>query len=524
MSDNDTPAVAKKPETGLVPSLKEALRTAEAAAAMFLMREAQQISAERYIDPDESFPNYLPLQMGIQKNFYFTSNQQQQIRNTCRILYASDEIAQNCVIHHQSHVVGDGLTLKIVPKDLGSDPTKIADLLKDEKIKKMTENWEVFCYANNFTDRLLNWVERVHRDGEVFLRFFEAGLKYAGKSVPSIRFIDPGYITAFPDKTFSADSGIKFGRDFESPQSYHYQPSEDESTVDKSIPADEILHDKRNVDLETPRGIPTFYSIVTNLRRVSKNLTNVSVLTSILSSIALIRKHETATGAKIDNFLNRQSDGRSRMNPVSGRQQMAKYMDPGTVLDAPNGVTYDFPAHAIQSENYIKVIHQELGHIAARFVLPVEWLLSKETQQPLGEGSPVIKNFRKEQAKLCKHVTEIFWKVQAMMGIDPALRLKYCAEFFGPELAVANALDQARTNEIEVRNGALSPQTWCSQVGRNWAVERAGTIQHRETAQPNEVMPGDSGNTNIDPGQKSTGQGGDGETKKNAGTSRGGAN
>lgn len=522
MSD-ETPAVVKTPASGLVPTLKEALRTAESELASFLLREASSLASERMVDPDESFVNYLPLQMGLQKNFYFNSQQQQQIRNTCRAMYASDEVAQNCVIHHQAHTVGDGLTLKIIPKDLGKDPKKLADSLQDETIKTMTENWEIFCYANNFTDRLLNWVERVHRDGEVFLRFFEAGLKYAGKTVPSIRFIDPGYITPFPDGTYRDDSGIKFGTDFESPKSYHYQPSEDDSTTAKTISADEILHDKRNVDLETPRGLPTFYSILTNLRRVSKNLTNVSVLTSILSSIALIRKHETATGAKIDNFLNRQSDGRNRTNPVSGRQQMARYMDPGTVLDAPNGVTYDFPAHAIQSENYIKVIDKELAHIASRFVLPVEWLLGKETQNPLGEGSPVIKNFRKEQAKLYKHVTEIFWKVQSMMGVAPELRLKYCAEFFGPELGVGSTLDQARANEIKLRNGAMSPQTWASEDGRNWAVERAGMIQHRETAQPNEVMPGDSGNTNIDANQKSTGQGGDGETKKNAGTSRGGA-
>ena len=110
-----------------------------------------------------------------------------------------------------------------------------------------------------------------------------------------------------------------------------------------------------------------------------------------------------------------------------------------------------------------------------------------------------------------------------MMGVDPALRLKYCAEFFGPELAIGSALDQARVNEIEERSGALSPQTWCSQVGRNWAVERAGMIQHRETVQPNEVMPGDLGNTNVTPDQKSAGQGGDGETKSSNGTSRGGA-
>lgn len=516
MSEDETPAVEKLHTEELVPTLREAIRCTEAEIARFVMKEASSMASERFVDEDESWEGFLALQMGLQKNLYFTSMQLQKARNFARLVYVSDEIAQNIVLHHQNHVVGDGLTLKIVPKDLGKDPKKLADSITDAKIQEMTENWESFAAANNLNERLLNWVERVHRDGEVFVRFTDKALNYAGKTVPAIRFIDPGYISPYPGGTVYDDYGIKFknNTDFETPVSYHYQPSEDSPEVDNSIPAAEILHDKRNVDMETPRGLPTFFPIITNLRRINKNLTNVSVLTSILSSIALIRKHENATAAKIDSFISRQSDLRSRTNAVSGRAQISKHMGPGTVLDAPNGITYDYPAHSVQTENYIKVIDKELAHIAARVVLPVEWLTSKETSTPLGEGSPVIKNFRKEQARLYKHVVDMFWRVQEMMGVDGKLRLKYCVEFFGPELAIASALDQARVNEIEERCGVLSPQTWCQEKARSWAVERAGMIQHRLTAQDGEVMPGDAGNTNVTGTQKTAGQGGDGVTKK----------
>ncbi len=157
--------------------------------------------------------------------------------------------------------------------------------------------------------------------------------------------------------------------------------------------------------------------------------------------------------------------------------------------------------------------------VGIRFVLPVEWLKSGQPDKPLDEGSPTIKNFRTEQQRLYTPLEELFWRVQFAMGIDESKRAEFKVSFFGPNLATASTLDQAHANEIEQRAGVLSPQTWCAMNRRNYVAERANTIKHRLTKQPDEVMPGDLGNTN--PG--ADGKGGDGVSKKDGG-SRNGAN
>jgi hypothetical protein len=489
---------------------------AEKRISEWLLKEAT--AAEKFVDPDEQFANWLPITTSDKKFFDFAETEQQKIRDLARILSVSDEVCINIIRHYQNHVVGEGISTTILPKDMGNDPTKLAELTEDSKIKKMMENWEAFYKVNNMTVRLRDWECRVHRDGEVFVRLFDARKEYGSvKNVPVIRFIDPFYIK---DKGEDAKLGVYVDEDdAEEVKGYNFE-------VDgkpKKLKPEEIIHDKRNTGIDALRGLSSFWPVFTNIRRISKNVTNVSVLTSILSAIALVRRHTQTTQAKIDAFLSKQSDGRTRTNSVSGKNQYAKHMDAGTVIDAPVGTEYDFPAHTVQSKQYIEVIDKELAMVAMAFVLPVEWLKSAEPATELSHGSPVIKNFQAEQAILFTHIEELFWRVQELMGVNPNVRQKYTVRFFGPTLAVASALDQARVNEIRQRCGVLSPQTWAASERLNWMQERANTIKHRQTAQPGEVMPGDSGNTNVTGDQPSAGQGGDGQTKKDGGTRGSGA-
>jgi hypothetical protein len=109
-------------------------------------------------------------------------------------------------------------------------------------------------------------------------------------------------------------------------------------------------------------------------------------------------------------------------------------------------------------------------------------------------------------------IQDIFWVVQGMMGVNvESVAVKYDLLFNGKRLAVGKALDEARVDEILQKIGAQSPQTTASKHGNNWAQERAGTIKHRNTVQPGEVMPGDSGKTDAGGSQ-------DGMTKKDGGT------
>ena len=160
------------------------------------------------------------------------------------------------------------------------------------------------------------------------------------------------------------------------------------------------------------------------------------------------------------------------------------------------------PAHAINTLNFIQVIDKELAHVAAGFLVPVDWLLTTEAPEPMNPGSPAYQSILTERDELFAHITELFWKVQDLMGLDSnKLRAKYDLCIEGPDIPVAKAIDQARIDETYQRVGATSPQEIATRKGWNYVVNRIETIRHRATAQPGEQMPGDAGATSTGGGE-----------------------
>jgi hypothetical protein len=460
-------------------------------------------------DGEENFDGWLPLQGNIDRPYSFNLVQLQFIRRETRSMCIGNDIAQNVVKHYQNHIVGDGLIYELIKKDDGTDP-KIAAQAKPEPIvKTLVSNWEKFEVANNFNRRLANIVERGLRDGEVPIRFFDGE---AGKP-PKIRFVDPLFIdpgvadsknTVYNE--YERTYGVKTAPDdIETILGYWFNGALDVSQTNKAmlIPADKMLFIKRNTDYEFPRGIPDFWSILTQIRRIEKIVTNTSVLVQIQSAIALIRKHKNQTQARVERFVNGQSDGQDRTDTTTGRSIVSRKMRAGMIIDAPEGTEYDMPAAKISTKNFIDAAIQDMSKIAARFVLPLEWLLAKEPTAPLSPGSPVVKNFITEQGILYSYVADIFWRVQTMMGVPDVdtIREQYELIVSGPRLAVGKAIDEARVAQILQQTGSISPQTISAMFGVKYAVERANTIRHRNSLQDGEVAPGDLGNTN--PGQNS---------------------
>lgn len=448
--------------------------------------------AERPFIPGEEDENFLSFTMNYNGAFYSNIEELTKIRNVSRLLSASNEIAKNCLNHYVNYIIGEGLTYQLIPTDITSDPAKLLEYASDKKadsdIVKLLANWKLFCDKNSLDLRCQDWVRRAHRDGEVFVRIFEK------PDVPVIRFIYPDFL--------EGDSNAEFG--------IQYEPSDNEAAVSyrvryptevraTNIKASEIIHDKRNVDFESPRGLPTCYSVISNLRRLDKLLVNVSVLAQIQSAIALIRKHENGTQANVNKFLDRKTT--PARDIATGKSYRKQTMRAGTILDAPKGQSYDFPAHSVNSSNFINVIDKEISQVAAAYVLPSSWLLCAEEPEPINPGSPTIANILSERLILYTHLENLFWKVQEMMGVKKInkLRERYKLVIEGPDIPVAKAIDQARIDEIYIRNGATCPQEVATRKGWNYYSNRVGTIRHRLTKMPGEQMPGDAGNTNTSP-------------------------
>jgi hypothetical protein len=465
--------------------------------------------AKRQEISGENFDGWLPLTYAVTAFYDFTLQELKTIRDVSRNLSLSNEIYKNCLYHYRNNIIGSGLSIDIYSEDLDEDPAKLATN-KDSTVATMKENWKLFCMRNSMHNRTVDWLNRYKRDGEAFVRLFRTG------DVPTIRFVDPGFIQS--DKT-EAPYGIQFDKNDNETIKKYYILNPTNNTY-KAVPPEDIIHTKDVVDIDAPRGFLQGYSIFTNLRRVEKLLVNISVLAQIQSAIALIRKHKGAKSAKVQSFLDKTATG-SRTNTAGATVRTRQY-DPGTIIDAPEGTEYDFPAHNIKVDGLVAVADKDLGMIAANFVLPVEWLLSKEAPEPLPPSSPVIANFRSEQTKFYTSYIELFWRVQEAMGVDrEANELKYNISVNGPRLAIAKAIDEARSDEIYMRLGSTSPQEVAAKNGNNWTVSRANMIRHRNTAQPGEQMPGDAGNTNTGGGDGTSKAGGGQKTDSGTGGNNG---
>ncbi len=455
-------------------------------------------------DGNENFPGWLPLNINNQRTFSFDLQQLKAVRDNARSLIGN-QIYKNVIKHYQNHVVGDGLTYTLIKKDKGEDPKETAKERVDLKVQQMIANWEKFEEKNHFNDRLCNVVERSMRDGEAPLRLFdEAGC-------PAIRFIEPSFITPLTRQGTSKPTeyetryGVKTkAGDVETIVAYCYNGVLDQAEVasDGYIKAEKVIFIKRNTDFDFPRGIPDFWPVSDNIRRFEKILNNTSVLIQIQSAIALVRKHKGTTGAKVANFVRNQSDGKSRTDVETGKTVTARKFRAGMILDASDTTDYQFPAAAVHTENFTKGAEQELIQIALNFVLPLAWLLAAEPVEPLGMGSPTVKNFIREQNDLYTHVEDIFWRVQKLMGVDSdKVKEDYELIISGPLLGIGKPEAEAKRLQILQQCAAVSPQTIAHTFGYKYAVERANTIRHRNSLQPGEVAPGDLGNT--DPGNNS---------------------
>ena len=224
------------------------------------------------------------------------------IREECRLLAVENEFALNGLENRISYIVGNGHHYRATARRGFSPP----EVLLNESQQVLDD----FLRVNRWRQRQQEIVRRKDRDGECFLRFFphEDGIL-------RIRFVEPEQIASPTGSLInpSASFGIEtLPGDVETPIGYWI----DGVLVDAS----EIQHRKANVDANVKRGLPLYYPVRKNLRRAEKLLRNMSVVSEIQSAIALIRKHRTAGGTNLDQFVADQADA-TTYNASTGKKQ-----------------------------------------------------------------------------------------------------------------------------------------------------------------------------------------------------------
>jgi hypothetical protein len=314
-----------------------------------------------------------------------------------RWLTSNNGWALNVQDNRVSYIVGSGHRYDISPINKEDESSKAAAVAANLTLNE-------FMVANNWGNRQQNNQERLDRDGDVFIRITKSNGSL------SLRYVEPEHVKT-PD-ALKQDKNVRMGirykeGDAETVEGYYVWTSD---TAWELVPAKEIQHRKRGVDLNDDRGISLYWSISKNLVRADKLLRNSSILVELQTAIGLIRKH-SGSKSEVQSFRN-DSANYSATNSATGNTRYGKRYTAGTILDAPQGVEYDFPAQSLNVANYKGVTQAELRAVSSRVIMP-EYMVTADASNSayastlVAEG-PAVKNFEKQQAQMMAWDLELF--------------------------------------------------------------------------------------------------------------------
>jgi capsid protein len=384
-----------------------------------------------------------------------------EARLQCRRLAATNEFAINGHENRISYIVGPGHQYRAVVRK-GAEP--LPGLAAD-----VQEVIDEFLNLNAWHSRQQEIVRRMDRDGEAILRFF-----VDARGLTRVRFVEPEQLVTPPElaRVPWASFGIQTeADDVETPVAYYI----DGEVVD----AANIQHRKANVDANVKRGLPLYFPVRKNLRRVEKLLRNMSAVAEIQSAIALIRKHRSALRNGIEQFADDQADA-CGLAARNGQARRLAHYAPGTILDAPAGLEYDFPAAGVNASAFVTVLQAELRAIAARLVMP-EFMFTSDASNAnysstlVAEG-PAVKMFERLQAVLKQDDSQVLWRVidnAIAAGRLPAdVRRRVELQITLPSLHVRDQLREIQVERIAFEKGVLSAQTWSQRLGLDYDQEQ----------------------------------------------------
>ena len=424
---------------------------------------------EAYLDSDQVWWDAVAVNGQVSRvpSVPFTSEKQlSEIRQQSRHLVTTNEYAINGIENRISYLIGAGHNYRISVRK-GASATAELEL----EVQRVLDE---FLEENHWQARQQEIVRRMDRDGEVFLRFFADTY---GRT--NVRFVEPDQVRTPKElRNFSAASfGIRTEtKDVESVLGYFI----DGHPVD----AHEIQHRKANVDVNVKRGLPLYFPVRKNLRRIEKLLRNMSVVAEIQSAIALIRKHRSASRNGVEQFV---ADQSTKVGTTNQTKYLSQYA-PGTILDAPAGLEYDFPASGIDAGNFVTVLQAELRAVASRLVMP-EFMFTSDASNAnyastlVAEG-PAIKMFERLQANLKNDDRQVMWRVlenaSAAGRLPKDLRRMVDIQITPPSLRVRDQVRECQIERTAYEKGLLSPQTWSLRLGLDYDQEQKNIAMHHD--------------------------------------------
>lgn len=500
MSDTNGKAesVADLKEQVEAARLRVELRSLNATEAVYNQTQEFVNPAEPLFDsPDFIYPWYgenIPFNLdnrlrGELLPVYITEYGLKILRDYSRWMMAYNPWAIQIKENKVSYICGKGFGYTCAPVERRAEY-----IHGDKQLCKIAQR-----YLDRFMERV-NWgaweqqfIAKDTTDGEAFLRFFHLG----GGEV-TVRPVEPEHVRSPGDQEPHQSFGIQTPQDdilnvkgfwvVEDP-TYKWSPT--------FVPAEQILHVKSNVGPTAKRGYPCLIPVRQNLSRAANLLKIMSILASSQSSIAGIRKWKQYSVADIQGFQANNSDFQFT-DPLSGQQRFGKRYLPGTFLDSPENVDYEFPASKIASAALVDVVQAELRAVASRFNWP-EYMVGADASNANYASTqvaeaPGVKQLEREQASYARAFGDgtysgpaqcgALWRVLSLgvrwggLPREILKRVKLQAE--GPSLVARDKDKESARYKLLNEAGIMGKKTWSKMEG----VDRAQEKEDLETEAP----------------------------------------
>jgi len=376
-------------------------------------------------------------------------------REFSRLQAETNEFAINAIENRISYVVGTGHTYHVSPKKGIELAPEVID-----QVQAYLDDW---LFEADWGHRQAENQRRLDRDGEVFIR------KYKTKNGLKIRYVEPWQLKQPAGTTDSF--GIKTDDDVETVLSYWIDEQE--------VPAEEIQHRKANVDSTVKRGVPLLYPVRENLRRIDKIYRNMAAVADIQTAIAIIRKHKNTTASAASTFRGSKASY-TRTNQATGQTRYSQKYEPGTILDAPDSMEYEFPTQGLDASKYTLLVDSLLRAVAARMQMP-EFMLTSNASNAnysstmVAEG-PAVKTFERLQATMARDDLKLLYEVLAdaveVKLLPPEALDQIEIQVGRPTLTTRDPVQETNRDKILFDAKILSPQTFAQRHNLDYEQEK----------------------------------------------------
>lgn len=277
-------------------------------------------------------------------------------------------------------------------------------------------------------------------------------------------------------------------RDASRPYGYHVVYDGAGSDWDY-IPAERMVHIKRNVPQTAKRGVSDFYPIARDLLGDEKLTRNLGVAAASIAAIVGVRKFTSGTLKTDVNSLLAEKGGATvtRYNRAGeGRGVTQEPFDGGSIL---NSGGYDWehgPLGASNNPNLLLVAAHLRRSIGVRWTMP-EYLVSGDASNANYASTSVaaeswVRSRRADQRFFGRHHESMLWKAARMaydLGWFSAFDLSWnqirCwleIHVGYPDVATKDFLQIAQANSQMIADGYKSRRTAATEQGLDYEIER----------------------------------------------------